>query len=59
MVVYIPLGVVRCFGGVPARPYIVWENRVTWKVLAEYVFNPTPSGSGSLLVLRLVLLLYE
>jgi hypothetical protein len=35
VVVCIPLGVVRCFGGVPARPYIIQGDRVTWKVLAE------------------------
>ena len=59
MILCIPSGLVRSFGGVHVRPYIVWGNRVTWKVLAEYVYSPTPSGSGSFLILRLVLLLYE
>ena len=59
VVVCILLGVVRCFGGVPARPYIIWGDGVTWKVLAEYQQNSTPSRSGSFLILQLVLLLYE
>ena len=29
VVVCIPSGIVRYFGGVPARPYMVWGNRVT------------------------------
>jgi len=36
VVVCIALGVIRYFEGVPARPYISWGDRVTWKVLAEY-----------------------
>ena len=59
MVVCILSGIVRSFGGVPARPYIPWGDRVTWKVLAGYVRSPTPSGSGSFLVLQLVLLQTE
>ena len=34
-------------------------DRVTRKVLAEYIKSSTPSRSGSFLVLQLVLLLYE
>ena len=59
VVVCIPSGIVRYFGGVFVRPYISWGGRVIWKVLAEYVLSPTPSESDSFLLLRLVLLLYE
>ena len=38
-----------CFEGVPAHPYILWRDRVTWKVLAEYIWNPTTTQSGSFL----------
>src|SRR6185437_1272577 len=38
-----------CFEGVPARPYISGGDRVTWKVLAEYSWNPTTTQSGSFL----------
>src|SRR6185312_14197449 len=37
------------FEGVPARPYISGGDRVTWKVLAEYSWNPTTTQSGSFL----------
>jgi len=45
--------------GVPARPYIFWGDRVTWKVLAEYCWSPTTTRSGSFLVLQLVLRLIQ
>ena len=44
------------FEGVPTRPYILWGDRVTWKVLAEYCWSPTTIGPGSFLVLQLFLL---
>ena len=50
--------VVSCLEGVPARPYILWGDRVTWKVLAEYCWSPTTTGPGSFLVLQLVLHLF-
>ena len=48
-VVCIALGVDDCLEGVPARPYISGGDRVTWKVLAEYIWNPTTTQSGSFL----------
>ena len=59
MVVDIALGIVRCFGGVLVRPYIIREDRFIWKVLAEQQQSSTPSRSGSFLVLQLVLLPFE
>ena len=47
--VCIDLGVDNCLEGVPARPYISGGDRVTWKVLAEYSWNPTTTQSGSFL----------
>ena len=41
--------------GVPARSYILWGDRVTGKVLAEYCWSPSTTRSGSFLVLQLVL----
>ena len=38
-----------CFERVSARPYILWGDRVTWKVLAEYSWSPTTTQSGSFL----------
>ena len=35
--------------GVPTRPYISGEDRVTWKVLAEYSWSPNTTQSGSFL----------
>ena len=35
--------------GVPARPYISGEDRVTWKILAEYSWSPTTTQSSSFL----------
>ena len=58
MAVCIPSGIVPCFGGVPARLYIIRGSKVTWEVLAEYVQSPAPSGLGSFLVRRLVLLIF-
>ena len=49
MVVCIALGVDDCLEGVPARPYISGGDRVTWKVLAEYSWNPTTTQSCSFL----------
>ena len=37
------------FEGFPTRPYIFRGDRVTWKVLAEYSWNPTTTQSGSFL----------
>ena len=37
---------------VPARPYIVWGDRVIWKVLAEYCWSPITTWSGSFLALQ-------
>ena len=48
--VCIALGVDDCLEGVPARPYISGGGgRVTWKVLAEYSWNPTTTQSDSFL----------
>ena len=47
--VCIALGVDDCLEGVPARPYISRVDRVTWKVLAQYSWNPTTTQSGSFL----------
>ena len=58
VVACIALGVVMVVSvlrGVPTRPYIFWGDRVTWKILAEYSWNPTITRSGSFLVLQLVL----
>ena len=37
------------FGGGPCPPIYIWRDRVTWKVLAEYIWNPTTTQSGSFL----------
>ena len=50
--------VVSIFEGIPACPFILWGDRVTWKVLAEYCWSPTTTWSGSFLVLQLVLRLF-
>ena len=47
--VCIALGVDDCLEGVPALPYISEGDRVTWKVLAEYSWNPATTQSGSFL----------
>ena len=49
MVVCIALCVDDCLEGVPAHPYISGEDRVIWKVLAEYSWSPTTTQSGSFL----------
>ena len=52
MVACIALGVVMivsCLEGVPARPYILLGDRITWKALAEYSWSPTTTQSGSFL----------
>ena len=51
VVVCIALGVVP-FGGIPIHPYIVWGDRVTWKVLTEYYQSPTLKRSGSFLYIN-------
>ena len=38
-----------CFEGVPSHPYNIRGDRVKWKVLAEYSWNPTTTQSGSFL----------
>ena len=61
MVACIALGLVMVVSrleGVPVRPYILWEDRVTWKILVEYCWSPTTTYSGSFLVLQLVLCLF-
>ena len=61
MVICIALGVVMvvsCLEGVPARPYILLGDRITWKIIAEHCWNPTTTGPGSFLVLQLVLHLF-
>ena len=35
------------FEGVPAHPYILRGDRVTWKILAEYSWSPTTTQSDS------------
>ena len=47
------------FEGVPVRPYIIWGNRVTWKVLVEFCQDPSPRSSTGSRVCRLVLLLFR
>jgi hypothetical protein len=48
------------FEGVPARPYIVCGDRVTWKSELNISLGVLPEYySGSFLLLRLVLLLYK
>ena len=37
------------FGGGPCPPLYIRGDRVTWKVLAEYSWNPTTTQSGSFL----------
>ena len=37
------------FGGGPCPPLYIREDRVTWKVLAEYNWNPTTTQSVSFL----------
>jgi hypothetical protein len=41
----------RCslFGGGPCPPLYIRGDRVTWKVLAKYSWNPTTTQSGSFL----------
>ena len=48
MVVCIALGV-DVFRGGPYPPLYIWGDRVTWKVLTEYSWNPTTTQSGSFL----------
>ena len=47
--VCIALGVDDRLEGVPVHPNISGGDRVTWKVLAEYSWNPTATQSGSFL----------
>ena len=57
MVVCIALDVVMVVSrleGVPARPYILWGDRVTWKVLAEYCWSPTITRSASSTSIRVI-----
>ena len=54
MVVCVALGVDDCLEGVPARPYISGGDRVTWKVQAEYSWNPTTTQSSSPTPIRVV-----
>ena len=49
VVVCIALDVDDVLRGVPAHPYISGGDRVTWKVLAEYSWNPTTTQSCSFL----------
>ena len=49
MVVCIALGVDDVFRGGPGSPLYIRVDRVTWKVLAEYSWNPTTTQSGSFL----------
>ena len=37
------------FRGGPCPPLYIWGDRVTWKILAEYSWNPTTKQSGSFL----------
>ena len=37
------------FGGGPCPSLYIRRDRVTWKVLAEYSWSPTPARSGSFL----------
>ena len=48
MVVCIALGV-DVFRGGPYPPLYIREDRVTWKVLAEYSWSPSTTRSGSFL----------
>ena len=48
-VVYIALGVDGCLEGGPCLPLYIRGDRVTWKVLAEYSWNPTTTQSDSFL----------
>ena len=48
VVVCIDLGV-DDFGGGPCSPLYIRGDKVTWKVLAKYSWNPTTAQSGSFL----------
>ena len=48
VVICIALGV-DVFRGGPCPPLYIRGDRVTWKVLAEYIWSPTTARSGSFL----------
>jgi len=45
VVACIALGVDVFLRGSPARPYILWGDRVTWKVLTEYSWSHNTTRS--------------